>query len=387
MADNGGTATYTMTSGAGTCTVKANQAGNANYLAAAQKTESVSATPASQTIVVTTPAPPTAIKSSSFTVVASATSGLPITWGSAGICTNVQGTYTMTSSTGTCTVLMNAPSSTNYTAAPQVTETVHGAVAIAPTVSITAPASAPYNSTYTVVATTNASTTPTFTATPATVCSISGSTVTMLSGTGTCSVKASWPADNVYKAATAIAHTTASKLTPTVTFTGAPSSAVYLSTFTVATSENTSVTPTITSTTSTVCSVSGGVVTMKAGTGTCTVKAAWAANADYAAASLTQSTTAGLIGTTTTITGTVPETNPLKVTVSFTVSNGTATNPVGSVTVTASSGETCTGTVAAGKCVVTFVSADAGSQTLTAVYAGNNNNATSTSAPFGLTVQ
>ncbi|MGA9529700.1 MAG: Ig-like domain-containing protein, partial [Terriglobales bacterium] len=380
-------ATYTMTSGAGTCTVTMSQSGNSNYSAATPVTESVNATPASQTINVTTPAPATATKGSSFTVVANATSGLPITWGSAGICTNTQGTYTMTGTSGTCTVYMNAPSSVNYTSAPQVVETTHGAAAIAPTVSFTgAPSSSPYQSSFTVTATTNASTTAVITATPSTVCTISGNTVTMVNGTGTCTMKASWAADNVYKAATATQTTHAAKIAPTVTFTGAPSSAVYLSTFPVATSTNSGVTPAITSTTATVCSVSSGTVTMKAGTGTCTVKAAWAANDYYLAATAEQSTTAELIGTTTTITNTVPESNPLKVTVYFTVSNGTSTNAVGNVTVTASSGETCTGMITAGKCVVTFVSADAGSQTLTAVYAGNSNNATSTSAPYGVTV-
>lgn len=52
---------------------------------------------------------------------------------------------------------------------------------------------------------------------------------------------------------------------------------------------------------------------------TCTVKASWATNDYYLATSLEQSTTAPLLGTTTTITSTVPETNPLKVTVYFTV--------------------------------------------------------------------
>jgi hypothetical protein len=54
------------------------------------------------------------------------------------------------------------------------------------------------------------------------------------------------------------------------------------------------------------------------------------------------------------------------------------------VTVTAASGQTCTGTVAGGKCLLTFPSA--GSTTLTATYAGNANNSTSTSAGYPLTV-
>ena len=45
-----GSATYTMTSGSGTCSVIANQAGNSTYAAAAQVTKTVTATLAAQTI-------------------------------------------------------------------------------------------------------------------------------------------------------------------------------------------------------------------------------------------------------------------------------------------------------------------------------------------------
>jgi hypothetical protein len=376
-------ATYTMTSGTGACSVTANQPGNSDYAAATPVTESVNATKASQSIAVTTPAPATATLKSSFTVVATAPSGT-VTFGSAGGCTNAGGTYTMASSGKVaCTETMNAAANSNYAAAAQVTETTTVAAAIPPTVSFTgAPTSASYQSTFSVTATTNAGVAATITSTGP--CTVSGTTVTMTSGAGTCALKASWPATDVYKAATATQRTTAEKIAPTVTFTGAPGSAAYLSTFPVTTTTNDGVTPTITSTTGTVCSVSSGVVTMKNGTGTCTVRALWAANSDYLAATLEQSTTATMLNTTTTITNTVAGTNPLRVTVSFTVSNGTATAVAGNVTVNAASGQSCTGTVASGKCVLTFTVAE--TTTLTAGYAGNSDNNPSSSASFPLTV-
>ena len=85
-------------------------------------------------------------------------------------------------------------------------------------VSVTVPSTAYYGSSYTVVATTNASTTPTLTVAPATVCTISGTTVTMIKGTGTCTVTAEWAADDVYKAATATGKTTAEKVASVVTW-------------------------------------------------------------------------------------------------------------------------------------------------------------------------
>ncbi len=218
-------------------------------------------------------------------------------------------------------------------------------------------------------------------------------TYKMTSDSGFCYVVANQAGGRNYPPAPQVTDTvaavkTVTKIAPTVTFTGAPTNAAYLSTFNVATTQNSGVTPRITSKTTGVCTVSGDLVTMKSGTGTCTVEASWAANTYYTATSLTQTTTATLLGTSTAITSTATLTpkNPLKVTVYFTVNNGTSTAVKGNVTVTASSGETCMGTVASGKCLLTFAAADAGPQTLTATYVGNADDSASTSAVYPPTV-
>ena len=110
-----------MTSGTGTCSVIANQAGNSNYAAAPQVTETVSATQAAQTITFTTNPPASAAYKTSFKVAASASSGLAVTFTSSGACSNSGATYTMTGSTGTCSVIANQAGNSNYSAAPQVT--------------------------------------------------------------------------------------------------------------------------------------------------------------------------------------------------------------------------------------------------------------------------
>jgi hypothetical protein len=70
----------------------------------------------------------------------------------------------------------------------------------------------------------------------------------------------------------------------------------------------------------------------------------------------------------------------------FNVTNG-ANTVTGSVTVTAApSGKSCTGAATSGKCLLTFTAAGEGSETLTATFAGNVNDGTSTSAPYTLTV-
>ena len=76
-----------------------------------------------QTITFTTNAPATAAYNSNFTVAATASSNLPVVYMSAGACTNSGATYTMTSGTGTCTVIVNQPGNGNYSPAPQVTQT------------------------------------------------------------------------------------------------------------------------------------------------------------------------------------------------------------------------------------------------------------------------
>jgi hypothetical protein len=112
----------------------------------------------------------------------------------------------------------------------------------------------------------------------------------MTSGTGACSLTATWAADSNYNGATASQSTTASKIAPAVTFTGAPASAAYQSGFTVASTTNASTTALIAS--SGACSNTGASVTMTSGTGTCSLTATWAADSNYSAATATLLTAA-----------------------------------------------------------------------------------------------
>jgi hypothetical protein len=118
-------ATFTMTSGTGTCTVNYDQAGDANFFAAPQVTESVTAQKASQSINVTTHGPATAAFATSFSVAATGgASANAVTFSNGGVCTNAGATFTMTSGTGTCTVKYDQAGDANYAAAVQVTESV-----------------------------------------------------------------------------------------------------------------------------------------------------------------------------------------------------------------------------------------------------------------------
>ncbi len=196
-------ATYTMTSGTGTCTVIANQAGNSNYSAAPMTTASVNAAPAPQAITFSTSAPATAAYNSNFTVAVSASSGLAVGYTSFGSCGNAGATYTMTSGSGTCSVIANQAGNNNYLAATPVAQNVTATPA---TQSITftrnAPASAAYNSSFTVAASASSGLAVTYTSSG--VCSNVGATYTMTSGMGTCSVIANQAGNSYYSAATPV---------------------------------------------------------------------------------------------------------------------------------------------------------------------------------------
>jgi hypothetical protein len=80
--------------------------------------------PAGQSITVTTAAPGTANDGATFTVAATASSGLPVAITTSGACSGsgtASATINMTSGTGTCTVNFNQAGNANYSTAPPVT--------------------------------------------------------------------------------------------------------------------------------------------------------------------------------------------------------------------------------------------------------------------------
>ncbi len=202
--------------GVGSVTVRASQAGNVYYAAAALVSRTFNIAQAHQTITFTTNAPAVEPNASSFTVAAAASSGLPVSFSSSGVCTNVGPLFMITSTSGTCRVIASQAGNADYLAAATVTETVAAERALQTVTFTGAPASAPYQSTFALAATSNSGISPTISATGA--CSISGLTVSMTSGTGTCTLTANWPGNANYLAATATQSTTAGKVASIVSW-------------------------------------------------------------------------------------------------------------------------------------------------------------------------
>ncbi|MDX6481376.1 MAG: hypothetical protein QOG85_1886 [Gaiellaceae bacterium] len=112
---------FTMTSGTGTCTVKFDQAGNGNYNAATQATESVTASKLNQSITFTTPADHT-YGDVDLDPGATASSGFAVSYQASGACSIVGGIVHFTGA-GSCTVKADQAGDADYNAAPQVQRT------------------------------------------------------------------------------------------------------------------------------------------------------------------------------------------------------------------------------------------------------------------------
>ncbi|MGA8538570.1 MAG: Ig-like domain-containing protein, partial [Terriglobales bacterium] len=451
---NGDTLTI---SGAGSVTVQASQFGDAYYLVARPVWQTFTVDQASQTITFTQSAPAQAPYNGSFTVAATASSGDSVSFSSSGACTNAGSTFTMTNSTGTCTVTASQSGDTNYLAAPIITQTTTAEKAVQIVTFTGAPATAPYQSSFAVAATTNSGIAPTITTSG--VCSISGTIVSITSGTGVCTMTAKWAVNaNYLAAATATQHTTAEKsasglawTTPEPIIYGTALSGVQLDatanvagrfvyslaagtvpkvgniplkvTFTPTlsndyTTETESVVlqvnqPESIITWTTPAAIPYGIVlgagqldatanvpgklvyspapgkVLTPGSQSLAVTFTPTDHVDYGSAKATVTLEVDKAGTTTIITGNTPNpsTHGRAVVVHFTVVEATNYKaPTGKVTVNASTGEQCTGTLAngSGSCSLTFSAA--GPRTLTATYAGDNNNNSSISAAVVQTV-
>ncbi len=280
--------TVTMTRGTGTCTVRFTQVGNENYLAAPAVTRTTTAQPAAQSITVVAGAPAAAAYQATFPVLATASSGLPVTISASGACSLAGGTVTMTSGIGTCTVRFTRPGDGNYQAAPPVVQST-AAQKLSQTIALTQapPATALFNTTFAVAATASSGRPVAIAVSGA--CARNGSTVRMTSGTGTCTVTLSEPGNANYLAAPpVVAATAAQKASQTITVTrAAPATARVGTVFPVAATTSTGLPVTIGA--SGACAITGGGTTSAsiraAGVpGTCTVTFSQAGNANYASA-------------------------------------------------------------------------------------------------------
>jgi probable HAF family extracellular repeat protein/uncharacterized repeat protein (TIGR03803 family) len=271
--------TVTLVRG-GTCTLRANQSGDASYLAAAAVKASFEVTPAPQTIAFGALAdqvfglPP-------FTVSATASSGLSVSFTSVTptVC-NATGATVRLLAGGACTIQASQAGNVSYQAAPSVMQSFQVTPA-AQTIAFGAVpdhqlGTAPFH----VAATASSGLPVSFASTTVLVCTVSGNTVAMVSA-GTCGVLATQQGSDSYQAAPAVLQTfTVTPARQTIAFAALPSQTFGVGPFSVSATASSGLPVSFASTTMDVCTISDATVTV-VGAGTCAIQATQAGNANY----------------------------------------------------------------------------------------------------------
>lgn len=273
---------------AGTCTVTADQAGNALWDPAPQVTRSFAISKDPQAITFPALADQGRLDGPQ-TASATATSGLGVTFTSqtTSVCT-VSGSTVTVLAVGDCTVAADQPGDASYAAAPTVTRTFHVAKADQ-AITFGQPAdSLLSDGTVTVSGSADSGQPVAFsTATPS-VCTVSGTTVTLLAA-GTCTVHADAAGDADFNPAPTVVRSFAVQAAPgvpvaqTITFPALADQGRFDGTQTAAATADSGLVVSYTSQTPGVCSVSGATVTVLA-VGDCTIAADQAGDSAYAAA-------------------------------------------------------------------------------------------------------
>ena len=285
---------------AGSCVVDANQAGNANYNAAAQVQQTVTVGKGSQTVAFTSTAPAATVGGPTYTPTASGgASGNPVTFSIDGSSTagcSISAGAVSFSSNGNCVIDANQAGNGNYNAAAQVQQTVSvGAAGQTVTFTSSAPAATVGGAGYTPTANGGGSGNPVvFTIDGASTggCSISAGVVSFTAA-GSCIIDANQAGNGSYNAAAQVQQTvTVGKASQTVAFiSSAPAATVGGASYTPTGSGGASGNPvafTIDGTsTGGACTISAGLVSFT-GFGTCVIDANQAGTSNYNAAAQVQ---------------------------------------------------------------------------------------------------
>ena len=267
----------------GTCTIEATQAGNVDYAAAPAVNQSFQVTKESQTITFGALSNQT-YGTGSITVSASASSGLAVVFYSLTprVCTIFETSVTLDAG-GACTIEATQAGNADYAAAPVVNQSFQVTKA-SQTISFGALSNQTYGTPVTVSATASSGLTVVFYSLTPRVCTVFETSVT-LAAVGTCTIEATQSGSADYAAAPVVNQSfQVTQASQTITFGALSNQPLSASPITVSATASSGLTVSFNSRTPHVCTVSGTTVTFVT-TGTCTIQATQAGNADYAAAS------------------------------------------------------------------------------------------------------
>jgi len=267
---------------AGTCSITASQTGNAYYAAASPVVQSFQVMPASQTISFAALSNQP-FGTAPFAVGATASSGLAVSFASttSGVCTVSAATVTLVSA-GTCTIQATQAGNTSYAAAPSVSQSFQ---VLAPqTITFTAlPNQFLGAGPFTVNAIASSGLTVSFNSQTTAVCTVAGSTVTLVSA-GNCDIQATQSGDATFAAAPSVSESfQVLPGTQIITFGSLSSQLLGAAPFTVSASSSSGLAVSFASAAPAVCTVTGAAVTVVSA-GACTIQASQPGNANWVAA-------------------------------------------------------------------------------------------------------
>jgi hypothetical protein len=194
----------------GTCTIQAMQAGNLTYASATPVSQNIAVTSVpltAQTITFAQPATQTV--GTPLTLIATATSGLAVSFASttSAVCT-VSGTTATFLAAGTCTIQATQAGNSTYAAATMVARSftvIAAATLTAQTITFAQPATQTVGTPLTLTATASSGLTVSFASTTETICTVSGTTATFLAA-GTCTIQGTQAGNATYAAATPVSR-------------------------------------------------------------------------------------------------------------------------------------------------------------------------------------
>jgi hypothetical protein len=264
----------------GTCTIKATQAGNATY-SSQSVSQSFTVNKLAQSITFAAIATPQSVGAQAA-LSGSSTSGLSVTITPypATVCT-VSGTTVSFIASGTCRLTAIQPGTSVYAAASSVSQSIV-VKKLAQTISFGPIPSQTTGGSLTLTATATSGLAVTYTASPSSICTVSGSAASFVAG-GTCTITARQAGNAAYSAAALVSQAVlVQKVSQTIAFSSIASQGVNAS-VTLAATATSGLTVSYAATPSNVCKVSGSTASMT-GSGTCTITASQSGNSVYAAA-------------------------------------------------------------------------------------------------------
>jgi len=269
----------------GTCTVQADQAGNATWAPASPVAQSFTVNKANQTITFGALGDRTVLQTP-FGLAATATSGLTVTFSATtpAVC-STNGASVSLVGTGTCTIAADQSGNGVYNAAPTVFQSFTVGKADQ-SIDFAQPANAALGPAVTMTATATSGLAVSFSSTTPPVCTaggVNGATITLLAS-GTCTVQADQPGSEVYNAAAPVLRSFGvGRTDQTIAFAAPPGAHATDPPFTLTATASSGLAVEFGSTTPAVCTSGGSLgatVTLHAA-GTCTITADQAGNAQY----------------------------------------------------------------------------------------------------------